>query len=280
MKLTMLMVDRNKRTVSGPTWNCGMTAVGGERLAGRCLAAKSSRICRASSAMPASRHPAQRGPPRRLRSEPPLPRRRDAARYTLTLAVAFCAIPRSGLLQLFPSRIGAAGATAAQPTAAQLFEFAKKDSRLQVQRRLPGFDEAAPTSGDSDAAPSAPRRKLWVAEIAAASLGCTRRTCLLAPPARGGRFPWSKDTDVFVLAGLHALACATFHYDVAAHLPPLCAALEPAAEPVLGIRRAVTVGAAVAHHVAQLRARAAARSAAWDSSTSTSPPGSRAPSPG
>ena len=157
--------------------------------------------------------------------EPPPPRRRDAGLLrTLTLAVAFSAAliaarPRAAS---FPSRIASLRAKQRQPTAyAQLSaEFAKKDSLLsKFNVGFHEFDEAAPTSGDSDAAPSAAAPKtLWVAEIAVASLGCTRRTCFVGAAGSWWQIPkWSKDTDVFVLAGLHALACATFHYDVAAY---------------------------------------------------------------
>ena len=142
--------------------------------------------------------------------EPPPPRRRDAGLLrTLTLAVAFSAAliaarPRAAS---FPSRIASLRAKQRQPTAyAQLSaEFAKKDSLLS--KFNVGFHEF----GNATA-------PLWVAEGAVASLGCTRRTCFVGAAGSWWQIPkWSKDTDVFVLAGLHALACATFHYDVAAY---------------------------------------------------------------
>ena len=143
---------------------------------------------------------------------------------TLTLAVPVVAllITSRPPAASFPSRIASLRAKQRQPTAyAQLSaEFAKKDSLLsKFNVGYHEFDEIAPTSGDSDAAPSAAAPKtLWVAEIAVASLGCTRRTCFVGAAGSWWQIPkWSKDTDVFVLAGLHALACATFHYDVAAY---------------------------------------------------------------
>ena len=85
--------------------------------------------------------------------------------------------------------------------------------------------------------PSAAAPKtLWVAEIAVASLGCTRRTCFVGAAGSWWQIPkWSKDTDVFVLAGLHALAWLWERVDVL--MPELYIRSEDNADYIRGMLR-------------------------------------------
>ena len=209
MKLTMLMVDRNKRTVRGPTSNCGMTAPVQRRheRGGRPPPrSRESRRCRASS-----RTSTSSATPRTATALTPLragaARRRDAGLLrTLTLAVAFCAIL---IVAASCSVISEQNCVAARKGAAanrvRLYLPIRQEgfATLQVQRRLPRFGNAMPHCGW--------RGRRRVAGLHAPHLLRRRRRLVVA--------------DSEVVEGHRRVrarrpprgACATFHYDVAAY---------------------------------------------------------------